>query len=69
MPEPRTLHCRRLDHHDPHTWRAAKPNWRRTYHCTGRIVTAVAEQEWAEREDRAEAESEKLRHWLIGRTG
>lgn len=24
-------------------------------------------QKWAEREDRVEAESEKLRHWLLGR--
>ncbi len=58
------LRCGRLDDHDAHEWTSPKYRATRTYHCTGRVITTLAEREWADRADFDDKGDDELREWL-----
>lgn len=62
------LRCGRLDGHPEHNWTVPRTPFRpaRTWHCTGRVITSLAEQEWARVADNDERADDELRAALEG---
>lgn len=60
------LRCGRIDRHDPHefTFERDMLRPRRTYACSGHVVTTLAEQQWADRADFDDKRDGNLREWL-----
>lgn len=54
--------CGRLDDHTPHDWTGHDPAAPgATYSCTGHVLTAYAEQQWALEADAADAAADDQR--------
>lgn len=51
--------CGRLDRHEPHQWTAGKRG-RRTYACSGHVITEYERRYWDDADDAAEERAEQL---------
>ncbi len=52
-----SLRCGNLADHDAHDWEGRRQPWQpvRTYTCTGRVLTSLAERAYGAAADRGEA--------------
>lgn len=62
------VRCGRLDDHEAHEWTRPRSivEPAQSHVCAGQVITAYAEQLWAEQADAAEQKADEFREWMRG---